>query len=104
MSLTRRRLLTQNMNDMDEFILEATPDSDLTYNFVINIERNANLPIVSVQHDNINNRYVVFEENTPNTQDVEIQGVEGDAKKTYHLLVFLKLFLIMQQIMGIFGV
>lgn len=83
MSLTRRRLLTQNMNDMDEFILEATPDGDLTYNFVINIERNANLPIVSVQYDNINNRYVVFEENTPNTQDVEIQGVEGDAKKTF---------------------
>ncbi len=81
MSLTRRRLLTQNMNDMDEFILEATPDSDLTYNFVINIERNANLPIVSVQYDNINNRYVAFEENTPNTQDVEIQGVKGDAKK-----------------------
>lgn len=83
MSLTRRRLLTQNMNEMDEFILEASPDNDLYYNFIIDINRNANLPIVSVQYDNINNRYVVFEENTPNTQDVEIQGVEGDAKKTF---------------------
>lgn len=83
MSLTRRRLLTQNMNEMDEFILEASPDNDLYYNFIIDINRNANLPIVSIQYDNLNNRYVVFEDNTLNIRDVEIQGEEADAKKVF---------------------
>ena len=82
MSLTRRRLLTQNMKDMDEFILECSPNNSLAYKFEIEINKNANLPIVSAQYDNTSIRCASIDPNASSSSSIEIQGEEGDSTKT----------------------
>lgn len=87
MSLSRRRLLTQNMNSMDEFILEctATPiynsDIDSGFEFDIDINKNANLPIVSVQFNDVNEQVNAWDENiSGENMSMQIEAVEGEKK------------------------
>ena len=92
MSLTRRRLLIQNLNGMDEFILECTAGSE-GFEFAGTIDETANLPIVSVQFDDNNHQNNAWQYESSGMNDIDIDiSVPENTVKTIRVVGAFKSF------------